>query len=91
MDLSTAVTRYLDVVGEFGRPMPLREFGLPQRELETMLAAWDEDYHVNRHFELNPAPPEASHESDLCWVNGAAYHQIIFKESVRHILGHDLN
>jgi hypothetical protein len=92
MELKAAVERYLEVVNEFLRPMPLSGFGLPKHELEAMLGAWDEDYHLHRHFELLPpsAPPSAVPETAaVYWVHGHAYGAIVFHESIRDVLGHD--
>ena len=90
MDLKAAVARYLAAAGGFGRPMPLSHFHLPKHETEAMLEAWDEDYHLNRHFELISAPSQAA-DADRHIVKGTTYHQIVFKESVRQVLDHALD
>ena len=64
MDLKAAVERYGEVVKEFGQPMPLSRFGLPKKEIEAMVAGWDEDYHLHRHFVLLPAPQTGSGASE---------------------------
>lgn len=92
MDLKAAVERYLEVVQEFRRPMPLRRFGLPQEEVEAMVSAWDEDYHLHRHFELIPAPKAAPGDpaTETAYrINGIFYTAIVFHESIRHALGPD--
>ena len=83
MDLRSAVDLYCNAVKEFGHPMPLSQFGLSKQELESLLAAWDEDYHLNRHFEL--IAPEGEQES-VYLVNGVPSTAIVFKESIRHAL-----
>ncbi len=88
MDLKAAVNRYLEVVGQFRRPMPLSRFELDKEELEAMVSAWDEDYHLHRHFELIAAParaPEDPAEATAYLIHGFAYTAIVFQESIRHV------
>jgi len=97
MDLKTAVARYLEKVAGFGCPLPLAQLGAAREEIEAALSAWDEDYHLHRHFELLPAAPErpASEDNpagqpagDAAYrINGIPYTAIIFRESIRHVLG----
>ena len=86
MNLKAAVERYLESVGSFGVPMPLDRFGLTQAEVEAMLAAWEDDYHLSRHFELVPSS-QASVPAPAYSINGAVYSAIIFRESIRDVLG----
>ncbi len=101
MDLKAAVERYREVVKEFGQPMPLTRFGLPKEEIEAMVAGWDEDYHLHRHFVLIPSAPAGSDEtmsdtkSDTGGntgketsysINGLSCTAIVFRESIRHAL-----
>lgn len=89
MELKAAVEKYLEVVREFRRPMPLSGFGLPPRELEALLSAWDEDYHLHRHFELltsAEAPPGISQDAPVYLVGGQTYVAIVIHESIRHVL-----
>jgi hypothetical protein len=85
MNLSEAVEKYLAVAGQFGETMPLAGFGLPRAEAEAMLSAWDEDYHLHRHFELVPSWWTSEAEPAYS-VNGALYSGIIFRETVREAL-----
>lgn len=89
MNLKAAVEKYLEVAREFGRPMPLAQFGLHKDELEAMVSAWDEDYHLHRHFELIP-PSQAGAPSPgddpVYLINGVAYTAIVFQESIRDVL-----
>jgi len=85
MNLEAAVKRYLEVVGEFRRPMPLEQFGLPQAAVEAMVSAWDEDYHLHRHFELIAAPEPLP--DGVYRVHGIPYTAIVFHESIRDALG----
>ena len=85
MKLKDAVEKYLAVAGRFGETMPLGQFGLPQAEAEAMLSAWDEDYHLHRHFELVPAS-WMSEGAPAYSVNGLLYSAIIIRESIREAL-----
>ena len=87
MELKAAVEKYLGVVKEFGRPMPLASFGLPRKELEAMVSAWEEDYHLHRHFELIPPAtpmPDSREAGDTYVIRGITFCAIVFKESIRH-------
>lgn len=89
MELKDAVEKYLEVVKHFGRPMPLSKFGLAKAELETILSAWEEDYHLHRHFELldvSMIPAGASDENREYSVNGLAIVAIVFHQSIGQIL-----
>ena len=86
MDLKAAVARYLEVAGDFGRPMPLTAFGLSREATETMVSAWEEDYQLHRHLELIPAAGGQSSESAFV-VAGLAYSAIVFRASIRSVIG----
>ena len=88
MNLKSAVEKYLEATGEFGRPMPLAQFGLSREETEAMLAAWEEDYHLHRHFELQPPAGGGSGEEPGAAYNvqGLACAAIVFHESILHAL-----
>ena len=85
MDLRTAVKRYLEVVKEFRRPMPLFEFGLPKEEVEAMVATWEEDYQVHRHLELLPASGFGQ-QMPVYYISGLPYTAIVFQKSILHVL-----
>ena len=85
MTLKAAVEKYLEIARQFGKPMPLAQFGLPHDELVAMLSAWEEDYHLNRHFELLPAS-QAGAGDPAYLINGVAYTTIVFRESIRDVL-----
>lgn len=89
MNLRAAVAKYLEVVGEFGRSMPLTEFGLTQEATEAMLAAWEEDYQLHRHLELIPASEGMSESArgSAYVVAGMAYIAVVFRSSIREIIG----
>ena len=89
MDLKAAVERYREVMKGFGQPMPLSRFGLPKKEIEAMVAGWDEDYNLHRHFVLLPAPQAGSGDTGAetsYSINGFSCTAIVFRESIRHVL-----
>lgn len=88
MNLRAAVEKYREVVGEFGQPMPLTEFGLSREATEAMVSAWEEDYQLHRHLELIPASggrPESAAESSYI-VGGLAYTGVVFRSSIRDVI-----
>jgi hypothetical protein len=85
MTLQQAVEKYLGIAGRFGETMALSQFGLPRAELEALFSAWDEDYHVHRHFELVPASWVSESSPAYC-INGALYSGIILRDSIREAL-----
>lgn len=83
MNLKAAVEKYLEVVGEFGRPMSLAEFGLSREATEAMVSAWEEDYQLHRHLELIPA---AGSVLEAAYVVGElAYTAVVFRPSIRDV------
>ena len=53
MNLRETVDKYLDLAGDFDRPVPLADFGLSREETERHFSALDEDYHISRYFHLS--------------------------------------
>ena len=89
MELKDAVDRYLEVVKEFDRPMPLSKFGIAKEDVESMLSAWDEDYHLHRHFNLLDAstvPAGTLGEMREHQVNGLAIVAIVIHQSILDVL-----
>ena len=89
MELKEAVAKYLSVVKDFDRPMSLSQFGLAQEDLEAMLSAWEEDYHLHRHFDLldsSSIPAGAPGEIREYSVNGLIIVAIVFHQSISHVL-----
>ena len=86
MDLKAAVEKYLESVGSFGVAMPLDRLGWARTEVEAMLAAWEDDYHLSRHFELVP-PSRRPADASAFLINGTLYTAIVFRESIRDVLG----
>ena len=83
MNLKAAVKKYLEAVGEFGRPMSLAEFGISREATEAMVAAWEEDYQLHRHLELIPAAGSASESAYV--VGGLAYTGVVLRPSIRDV------
>ena len=48
MQLNELVVRYRELATRTGEPVALTDFGLPKKELEKELAAFDEDYQISR-------------------------------------------
>jgi len=88
MELEAAVKKYLEMVGEFGRPMRLADFGLPHEEVESFLAACEEDYQLHRHFRLIPAERTTPGlvADDAYPVQGIFYTAIVFQKSILDVL-----
>ena len=53
MDLSTIVKKYLELAGQFGRPVHLSKFGLSREDTEKVISALDEDYQISRYLLLS--------------------------------------
>ena len=53
MDLRQIVELYKKLAGGFGKALPLSAFGLPQKEIERIFGALDEDYHLSRFVYFN--------------------------------------
>ena len=88
MDLKAAVGKYLEVAGEFGRPMALAQFGLSREATEAMVAAWEEDYQLHRYLELIPASEDPSGATlpSAYVVAGLAYTAVVFRSSIRDVI-----
>jgi hypothetical protein len=85
MNLREAVDKYLSVAGAFGAEMPLSGFGLPRNEVQAMIEAWDEDYHLHAHFEL-VAASWMSPDAPSYQINGIQYSAIVFRDTIRDAL-----
>jgi hypothetical protein len=86
MTIKHAVERYLAVAGQYGQLMPLSAFDLQPRELKEMIATWEDDYQLSRHYELVPASYRDS-DTQRYSIEGVEYSGIIFHPSVAEILG----
>ncbi len=91
MDLKSAVKRYLETAGGFGRPMPLAAFGLSLAETEKIFSAWDEDYQISRYMELslrkeNSASVSASGGGRVFAVNAVRCTHLAFRAGIEPLL-----
>lgn len=87
MDLKSAVKRYLETAGGFGRPMPLAAFGLSLAETEKIFSAWDEDYHISRYMELSLRKEDsASAGGGVFAVNAVRCTHIVFRAGIEPLL-----
>jgi hypothetical protein len=55
LSLPQLVSRYLEIAGEFGLPVPLTAFSLSRDETERLFSGYDEDYHISRFFHFSEA------------------------------------
>lgn len=89
MTISDAVNRYLEIAGEFGKPVPLGSFSLSKPETEKLFAAWDEDYQINRFMlltlEASTATSAQSPREVYC-VNGFDCTHVTFQAGVQGLL-----
>ena len=89
MTLAEGVRKYLELAGEFGKPVPLGSFGISKPETEKLFAAWDEDYQINRFMMLTV---EASQDSagrsthEIYQVNGFDCTHITLQPGIRELL-----
>ncbi len=90
MDLATAVKKYLEFAGEFGRAVHLSAFGLSRQATEKAVAAFDEDYQISRYISLTREPEDAlvsfPAESRVYLVNGFEVTHLSFQPGVRKLL-----
>ena len=81
MSLKELVDRYRERAGGYGRPLALAEFGLPKKELERELSAFDEDYQISRFFRLTREPG-----ADTYTINGFEYSHLAILPEIEEIL-----
>lgn len=91
MDLKSAVKRYLETAGGFGRPMPLAAFGLSTAETEKVFSEWDEDYQISRYMELSlrkesSASVSASGGGGVFTVNAVGCTHVVFRAGIEPLL-----
>ena len=56
MQLREVVTKYREVAGGFGKPVPMAAFGWSREETEQVFSLCDEDYHISRFFQFTLDP-----------------------------------
>ena len=88
MNLAEGVKKYLELAGEFGRPVPLGRFGLTKDETEKVVSAWDEDYQINRYLllTLEAAEEPAARASQVFLINGFQCSHITFQRDIQKML-----
>jgi hypothetical protein len=89
MTIADAVKRYLEIAGEFGKPVALASYGLAKAETEKLFAAWDEDYQINRFMllTLEASPdPSAQGPSGVYHINGFDCTHVTFQPGIRELL-----
>jgi hypothetical protein len=58
MPLRELVLLYRSLAGNFGEPVALSAFRLPNAETERLFSGYDEDYHISRFFQFSEAAGE---------------------------------
>jgi hypothetical protein len=90
MNLSALVAKYVEAAGGFGRPVHLSFLGLPKRETEKIISAFDEDYQVSRYLLLSRERDEAlgslPAEDRIYVINGQECSHISFQPDVQKLL-----
>ena len=89
MTIADAVKRYLEIAGEFGKPVLLAGFGLSKPETEKVFAAWDEDYQINRFMLLTCEASrgiEAQGPREVCHINGFECTHVTFQRQIQDLL-----
>ena len=81
MTLKELVDRYREHAGGYGRPLALAELGLPKKELERELSAFDEDYQISRFFRFTREPAAESYT-----INGFEYSHLVILPEIEEIL-----
>ena len=81
MTLKELVDRYRERAGGYGRPLALSAFGLPKKELERELSAFDEDYQISRFFRLTRETG-----ADTYTINGFEYSHLSIPPEIEEIL-----
>ena len=86
MDLATLVHKYLEIAGEFGRPVLLAQLGLGKDELERMLAVLDEDYQTSRYMYLSRSSDPVAAAPKLYRINDFEYSHVSFHAGIRQLV-----
>lgn len=86
MDLAAFVQRYLEVAGEFARPVALSRLGLRKQELEGTLSVLDEDYQISRYMFLSRASDLVVANHNLYRINGFEYSHVSFDSGIQQLI-----
>ena len=90
MDLATAVKKYLELAGDFGRPLHLSRFALSKNEIEKIFSEWDEDYQISRFMMLSREGDEAlmsfPDNERVYLINGFEYSHVTFHQEIQKLM-----
>jgi hypothetical protein len=90
MDLAGGVKRYLEMGGDFHRPVHLSALGLSREETEKTVAAWDEDYQISRYLLLSREPDDQLGafpvDQRVYLINGFECTHLSFQPGIRDLL-----
>ena len=87
MNLRETVDKYLDIAGDFGRAVPLAEFGLSHEETEKHFSTLDEDYHISRYIHLSDQRTKsAERATEAFQINGFAHTHVSIDAEIAEIL-----
>ena len=80
MTLREIVDKYLAIAGGFSFLAPLADFGLPAADVERILGALDEDYHISRYFHFSQVSGPAYK------INGFEQTHVSIDEDIQSVL-----
>jgi len=80
LNLRELVEQYLELAGEFGRPVALSQFALSDEEIVQLFGSFDEDYHISRYFHFSQVSGPAY------TINGFEQTHISIDEEIQSIL-----
>ena len=86
MELAPFIHRYLEIVGEFGRPVFLLQLGLGKDELERTLSVLDEDYQISRYMHLSRSSDTVAAGHELYRINGFEYSHVSFHPGIQQLV-----
>ncbi len=90
MDLAAIVKKYLEISGDFGRPVHLSAFGLSKAETERVISALDEDYQISRYLLLSRERDEVLSSSPVdsrfYTINGFEVSHLSFQPEIQKLL-----
>ncbi|HVA01387.1 MAG TPA: hypothetical protein VMV34_07005 [Terriglobia bacterium] len=90
MNLTALVAKYVEAAGGFGRPVHLSFLGLPKKETEKIISAFDEDYQVSRYLMLLRESDELlsslPKEDRIYMINGLECSHLSLQPDVRKLL-----
>jgi hypothetical protein len=87
MNLRETVDKYLEIAGDFGRAVPLSEFGLSREATEKLFASFDEDYHISRYIHLSDKKSAAPAKADAAYqINGFEHTHVSIDAEIAEVL-----